>query len=96
MRCAMGIIGFYGFALTVNIVQRTKALKKKKSMYKGVCTHRFSLLIVTEERKKEKARAVEWTVHKHNLVRAGLRSAQHAILNGLLQVAVPEQVFLIP
>lgn len=47
-------------------------------------------------KKKEKARAVEWAADKHNLVRAGLRSAQRAILNGLLQVAVPEQVVLIP
>lgn len=47
-------------------------------------------------RKKEKARAIEWTVHNHNLVRAGLWSAQRAIWNGFLPVVVPEQVFLIP
>lgn len=90
----MWINGFYGFTLAVNIVQRTKALNKTKYVQGYVYTQ--ILFISCNRRKKEKARAVEWTVHKHNVARAGLWSAQRAILNGLLQVAVLEQVFLIP
>lgn len=58
--------------------------------------HTQILFINCNRREKEKTQAVEGRVHKHSLVRAGLWSPQRATLNGLLQVAVPEQVFLIP
>lgn len=69
---------------------------KKKKKYVEDHVYTQILFINCNRREKEKSWAVEWRVHKHSLVRAGLWSAQRATLNGFLQVAVPEQVFLIP